>query len=148
AADARRRRGDHRAGRNATRQGVHLPSAWRAPPARTWARRSTGARGRSGADEAHRLRVGAVDQVRRVARRDRRARRAGTLLPDQIRLLVNPALRGSAAHVFVSSLVAPQLTDEDEHHLRRVLRIRDSDVVTLSDGIGSWTTARLPAGRF
>jgi hypothetical protein len=32
---------------------------------------------------------------------------------------VNPALRGSAAHVFVSSLVAPQLTDEDEHHLRR-----------------------------
>ena len=59
---------------------------------------------------------------------------------------MNRALRGSAAHVFVSSLVAPQLTDEDEHHLRRVLRIRDSDVVTLSDGVGSWATARLTAG--
>jgi 16S rRNA (uracil1498-N3)-methyltransferase len=59
---------------------------------------------------------------------------------------VNPALRGSAAHVFVSSLDAPQLTDDDEHHLRKVLRIRDADVVTLSDGAGSWVTARLTAG--
>ena len=58
---------------------------------------------------------------------------------------MNPALRGSAAHVFVESLAVPQLTGEDEHHLRRVLRIRESDVVTLSDGVGSWVTARLTA---
>jgi 16S rRNA (uracil1498-N3)-methyltransferase len=59
---------------------------------------------------------------------------------------VNPILRGSAAHVFVESLVAPQLSDDDDHHLRRVLRVRESDVVTLSDGVGRWVTARLTAG--
>jgi 16S rRNA (uracil1498-N3)-methyltransferase len=58
---------------------------------------------------------------------------------------VNPVLRGSAAHVFVESLAAPELSDDDEHHLRRVLRIRDSDVVTVSDGAGRWLTARLTA---
>jgi 16S rRNA (uracil1498-N3)-methyltransferase len=58
---------------------------------------------------------------------------------------VNPTLRGSAAHVFVESIAAPQLSDEDEHHLRRVLRIRDSDVVTLGDGAGRWVSARLTA---
>ena len=42
-----------------------------------------------------------LDEVRRVARRVRRQRRAGVVLADQIRLLVNPVLRGSAAHVFV-----------------------------------------------
>ncbi|HEX2784795.1 MAG TPA: RsmE family RNA methyltransferase [Ilumatobacteraceae bacterium] len=56
---------------------------------------------------------------------------------------MNPVLRGSAAHVFVESLAAPQLTTEDDHHLRRVLRIRESDVITISDGIGSWVTATL-----
>jgi len=58
---------------------------------------------------------------------------------------VNPVLRGSAAHVFVESLASPALSDEDDHHLRRVLRIRDSDVVTISDGHGHWVTARLTA---
>jgi 16S rRNA (uracil1498-N3)-methyltransferase len=55
-------------------------------------------------------------------------------------------LRGSAAHVFVSSLESPELTDEDDHHLRKVLRIRDADVVTLCDGAGTWVAARLTAG--
>jgi 16S rRNA (uracil1498-N3)-methyltransferase len=58
---------------------------------------------------------------------------------------VNPVLRGSAAHVFVESLATPQLSDDDEHHLRRVLRIRDTDVVTIGDGAGRWVTARLTA---
>jgi 16S rRNA (uracil1498-N3)-methyltransferase len=58
---------------------------------------------------------------------------------------VNPVLRGSAAHVFVESLAAPQLSDEDDHHLRRVLRVRDTDVVTIGDGEGRWVTARLTA---
>jgi 16S rRNA (uracil1498-N3)-methyltransferase len=56
---------------------------------------------------------------------------------------VNPRLRGSAAHVFVESLVTPQLSTDDDHHLRRVLRIRDSDEITLGDGAGSWLAARL-----
>ena len=59
---------------------------------------------------------------------------------------MNPVLRGSAAHVFATSLATPELTDEDEHHLRRVLRIRDSDIVTVCDGAGKWVTARLAAG--
>jgi 16S rRNA (uracil1498-N3)-methyltransferase len=58
---------------------------------------------------------------------------------------VNPLLRGSAAHVFVGSLAAPQLCDEDDHHLRRVLRIRGSDVITVGDGVGGWVTATLGA---
>jgi 16S rRNA (uracil1498-N3)-methyltransferase len=56
---------------------------------------------------------------------------------------VNPVLRGSAAHVFVESLDAPQLTIEDDHHLRRVLRIRDTDVITICNGVGAWVNARL-----
>ena len=58
---------------------------------------------------------------------------------------MNPVLRGSAAHVFVESLASPQLSDDDEHHLRRVLRVRDTDVVTIGDGAGRWVTARLTA---
>ncbi|MGZ5393756.1 MAG: RsmE family RNA methyltransferase [Mycobacterium sp.] len=58
---------------------------------------------------------------------------------------MNPVLRGSAAHVFVESLATPQLSDEDDHHLRRVLRVRDTDVVTIGDGAGRWVTARLTA---
>lgn len=56
---------------------------------------------------------------------------------------MNPVLRGSAAHVFVESLETPQLSDDDDHHLRRVLRVRETDVITLGDGAGGWATARL-----
>ena len=59
---------------------------------------------------------------------------------------MNPVLRGSAAHVFVDSLGAPQLNDDDDHHLRRVLRIRTADVITVGDGAGRWVPARLEAG--
>ena len=58
---------------------------------------------------------------------------------------MNPVLRGSAAHVFVQSLAAPHLSDDDDHHLRRVLRIRESDVITVGDGAGCWVAARLTA---
>jgi 16S rRNA (uracil1498-N3)-methyltransferase len=65
---------------------------------------------------------------------------------------VNPALRASAAHVFVESLEAPELRPEDAHHLFRVLRLRDGETVTVSDGDGGWRPtvvegpALLPSG--
>ena len=58
---------------------------------------------------------------------------------------MNPVLRGSAAHVFVDSLAAPQLSDDDDHHLRRVLRVRESEAITVGDGAGGWVEARLTA---
>lgn len=54
---------------------------------------------------------------------------------------MNPTLRNSAAHVFVSNLDAPALSDEDSHHLSRVLRLRSGETVTISDGAGAWRTA-------
>ena len=42
--------------------------------------------------------------------------------PHQVGVPVNPALRSSAAHVFVASLAAPELEPDDAHHLFRVLR--------------------------
>ncbi|MEO5724052.1 MAG: 16S rRNA (uracil(1498)-N(3))-methyltransferase [Ilumatobacteraceae bacterium] len=56
-------------------------------------------------------------------------------------------LRAGAAHVFVESLQEPLLDPGDLHHLLRVLRIGDDDLVTLSDGVGAWTTARLHGER-
>lgn len=52
-------------------------------------------------------------------------------------------LRRSAAHVFVDDIRAPQLSDDDLHHLSRVLRVRESDEVSVSDGDGSWLIASL-----
>ncbi len=57
---------------------------------------------------------------------------------------IGPPPDGSGGpHVFVESLEAPVLLDDDEHHLRRVLRVRDGDVITLSDGDGRWRPAVL-----
>lgn len=48
-------------------------------------------------------------------------------------------------HVFVDDLDAPVLAEGDEHHLRRVLRRRDGDPLTASDGRGRWRPLRLGA---
>jgi len=56
---------------------------------------------------------------------------------------VNDALRRSAAHVFVDQLDGGHLEPDDAHHLVKVLRIRESDVISVSDGRGSWATATL-----
>ena len=48
------------------------------------------------------------------------------------------ALRHSAAHVFVDQLDSPTLGDDDQHHLGRVLRLRDGESVTASNGRGQW----------
>ncbi len=53
--------------------------------------------------------------------------------------------RSSAAHVFVDDLDAPKLLDDDVHHLARVLRLRDGERVTASDGRGNWRTCRFEA---
>jgi len=50
-------------------------------------------------------------------------------------------LRLGAAHVFVADLGAPELDDRDHHHLARVLRLRDGQPVTVSDGRGRWRRA-------
>lgn len=54
---------------------------------------------------------------------------------------MNPLLRHGAAHVFVESLDAPELSGGDQHHLGRVLRIRPDDAITVSDGAGNWVPA-------
>ena len=56
---------------------------------------------------------------------------------------MNDALRRSAAHVFVDQLDGGHLEPDDAHHLGKVLRIRESDVISVSDGRGSWATATL-----
>jgi 16S rRNA (uracil1498-N3)-methyltransferase len=48
------------------------------------------------------------------------------------------ALRRSAAHVVVDDVALPVAADDDVHHLGRVLRLRAGEVVTVTDGRGSW----------
>lgn len=55
-------------------------------------------------------------------------------------------LAGSAAHVVVDDLGAPQLSGDDEHHLARVLRLRDGERVSATDGLGSWRWCRWTSG--
>ena len=51
-------------------------------------------------------------------------------------------LRTSAAHVLVTSLDDLLIADDDAHHLMRVLRLRDGEVVTATDGCGHWRPGR------
>ena len=55
------------------------------------------------------------------------------------------ALRNSTAHVFVDAIDTPVLDEIDAHHLLRVLRVKPSDAVTVSDGKGKWCLAVLNA---
>jgi 16S rRNA (uracil1498-N3)-methyltransferase len=50
------------------------------------------------------------------------------------------------AHVFVADLDAPRLTDDDHHHLARVLRLGPGAEVTVGDGAGRWRPGRLTDG--
>lgn len=45
----------------------------------------------------------------------------------------------------MADLTRPELTDDDWHHLARVLRLRDGDALTVSDGVGSWRACRFGA---
>jgi 16S rRNA (uracil1498-N3)-methyltransferase len=53
---------------------------------------------------------------------------------------VNEALRRSAAHVLVTDVEDAMLDDASVHHLRRVLRLRDRESITVTDGAGAWRT--------
>ena len=49
---------------------------------------------------------------------------------------------GAAPHVVVQSVEDPRLEDEDRHHLTNVRRLRDGDLVSVTDGAGSWRWCR------
>ena len=51
-------------------------------------------------------------------------------------------LRRAAAHVLVDDVTAPVLDDDQLHHVFRVLRVREGDVVTITDGAGQWRECR------
>ena len=53
------------------------------------------------------------------------------------------ARAAAAAQVFVDDPSSPELTDDDLHHLVRVLRLRAGEVVVASDGHGRWCPCRL-----
>lgn len=56
------------------------------------------------------------------------------------------ALRRSAAHVVVDDVATPVLADADAHHVFRVLRVGDGDVVSVTDGRGAWRLCRVVGG--
>ena len=64
--------------------------------------------------------------------------------------MIEPAaratLRAAAAHVVVDDVERPALDDATAHHLFRVLRVRDGDVVTTTDGRGRWRVCRAVGG--
>lgn len=49
--------------------------------------------------------------------------------------------------VFVEDLTAPELTEDDHHHLHRVRRLRPGQEMTLGDGDGRQRLSRLTMGR-
>jgi 16S rRNA (uracil1498-N3)-methyltransferase len=55
-------------------------------------------------------------------------------------------VRSSSAHVFVESLDDPSVSDDDRNHLARVLRLREGETVSASDGQGRWRPCRWAAG--
>jgi len=52
--------------------------------------------------------------------------------------VVHDELRRASAHVLVDDVDSPSLSDADAHHVFRVLRVRDGDLVTVTDGTGGW----------
>lgn len=59
---------------------------------------------------------------------------------------MNDELRRSSAHVFVDDLDSCLLSTDDVRHLGAVLRLRDGEHVTASDGAGRWRPCSWVAG--
>ena len=55
-------------------------------------------------------------------------------------------LRRSAAHVLVDDIDVPVLDERADHHVHRVLRVRDGEVVSVTDGAGRWRLCRSVGG--
>jgi 16S rRNA (uracil1498-N3)-methyltransferase len=56
---------------------------------------------------------------------------------------VNDELRHSAAHILVDELESPELSDDAAHHVLRVLRVGEHELVTITDGHGRWRTCHI-----
>ncbi len=54
--------------------------------------------------------------------------------------------RAAVTQVFVDDLVSPVLDEPDQHHLSRVLRLGDGELVCAADGRGGWRPCRFRAG--
>ncbi len=54
-------------------------------------------------------------------------------------------LRHAAAHVLVPDVDDPDVDDATAHHIFRVLRLRDGETVTVTDGRGRWRPCRVVA---
>jgi 16S rRNA (uracil1498-N3)-methyltransferase len=52
----------------------------------------------------------------------------------------------AAAQVFVTEIDAPAPSDDDAHHLTRVLRLRDGERVVACDGAGAWRMCAFARG--
>jgi 16S rRNA (uracil1498-N3)-methyltransferase len=59
---------------------------------------------------------------------------------------MDEVLRRAAAHVLVADVAVPVADEAAVHHLRRVLRLRDGAVVSVTDGAGRWRPCRLNRG--
>jgi 16S rRNA (uracil1498-N3)-methyltransferase len=57
---------------------------------------------------------------------------------------MNEGLRRASAHLLVADLNNPELDDATLHHVRRVLRVRDGEPITLTDGAGGWPAVDPP----
>jgi 16S rRNA (uracil1498-N3)-methyltransferase len=56
---------------------------------------------------------------------------------------VAPERRRAAAQVLVDDVAAPSLNDATAHHVLRVLRLRDGEAVSVTDGAGRWRICRI-----
>jgi len=59
---------------------------------------------------------------------------------------VDASLRSSAAHVLVVDVERPVPASDDVHHLLRVLRLRDGESVSVTDGAGRWRLCAVAGG--
>ncbi|MCB0967540.1 MAG: 16S rRNA (uracil(1498)-N(3))-methyltransferase [Ilumatobacter sp.] len=59
------------------------------------------------------------------------------MTPDDLEVL-----RSSSAHVVVDDVEFVELDDDAVHHVFRVLRVRDGEIVTVTDGFGGWRVCR------
>src|SRR5947209_3906983 len=57
-------------------------------------------------------------------------------------MAINLQRINAVAHVLVDDVANPELDDETTHHLVRVLRVRDGEEISVTDGAGNWRIMR------